>query len=344
MASLPATTSPAKLPGSAKAAVLLVTIGLDRAAEVFRHLDSEEVETLSLEMAKLRAVPSTTTETIVEEAVQTVVAERYVAEGGVSYARDLLERSFGPDRASEIIGRLAAVIERRPFEFLRRTPPEQLHAFLRNEAPQTIALVTANLHTELAAQVLAEFPAEEQAEIAMRVATMGETAPEVVAAVEGVMKDKLSNVISQEFTAAGGVKSLAEILNSTDRTTERNVLDSMAETDPALADEVRRLLFTFEDIRTLDDRSIQLVLKEVDQKDLALALRGVAEDVKDKIFANLSERGAQMLKEEIDFQPAQRRNVVEEAQSRIVDVIRRLEEGGSLTIARGGGADDELID
>ena len=173
---------------------------------------------------------------------------------------------------------------------------------------------------------------------------MGETAPEVVAAVEGVMKDKLSNVISQEFTAAGGVKSLAEILNSTDRTTERNVLDSMSEADPELADEVRRLLFTFEDIRTLDDRSIQLVLKEVDQKDLALALRGVAEDVKDKIFANLSERGAQMLKEEIDFQPAQRRAVVEEAQSRIVDVIRRLEEGGSLTIARGGGGDDELID
>ncbi len=249
------------MPGSAKAAVLLVTIGLDRAAEVFRHLDSEEVEALSLAMAKLRAVPSTTTETIVEEAVQTVVAERYLAE----------------------------------------------------------------------------------AEIAMRVATMGETAPEVVAAVEGVMKDKLSNVISQEFTAAGGVKSLAEILNSTDRTTERNVLDSMSEADPELADEVRRLLFTFEDIRTLDDRSIQLVLKEVDQKDLAIALRGVSDDVSHRIFANMSERGAELLREEIEFQPPQRRRIVEEAQGRIVGVVRRLEEAGAVVLSRGSGGEDELM-
>jgi flagellar motor switch protein FliG len=270
-----------------------------------------------------------------------VMAEEYIADGGVDFARSVLERSLGASRAEEIIGRLAATIERRPFEFLRRTPAEQISVFLRNEAPQTIALVVANLHTKLAAEVLAEFPAEEQAEIAVRVALMSETAPEVVHSVEAVMREKLSSLVSQEFTAAGGVKSLADILNSTDRSTERNVLDALAETDAELADEVRRLLFTFEDILTLDDRSTQLVLKEVDQKDLALALRGVSEDVKDKIFANMSERGADMLREEIEYQPAQRRSVVEVAQGRIVAVIRRLEEAGAITLSRGG--DDELV-
>ncbi len=334
---------PANLPGASKAAVLLIALGLNRAAEVFRHLAPEEIESLTLEMAKMRAVSSQVSEAIVSEAVATVVAERYVSEGGVEYARDLLERSFGADRAAEIMGRLSAVIERRPFEFLRRTPAEQLFAFLRNEAEQTIALVIANLHTELAAKVLAEFGPEEQAEVAIRIARMGETAPEVLQAVEAVMRDKMSSIISQEFTAAGGVKSLADILNNADRSTERNVLDTLTEADTELADEVRRLLFTFEDIQLLDDRSIQLVLKEIDQKDLALALRGVSGEVKDKIYRNLSERGSEMLREEITYQPAQRRRVVEESQGRIVDVVRRLEEAGAIVISRGGGK-DELVD
>jgi flagellar motor switch protein FliG len=333
-----------KLPGIKKAAILLVAVGEDRAGEIFRHLGETEVEQLSLEIAKSHAkVQTETCRQIIDEAVQTVLAEDYLAEGGVDYARGVLERSLGSQRAEEIIGRLAATIERRPFEFLRRTPAEQIHVFLRNESPQTIALVLANLHTTLAAEVLSELPAEEQSDIARRVATMGEVRPEVVAQIEAVMKQRLSTVIAHEYSAAGGVKSLADILNNADRTTERNVLEELAKSHGELAEEIRLLLFTFEDVAGLDDRSVQMVLKEVDQKDLAIALRGVSEDVRAKIFSNMSERGAELLKEEIDFQPPQRKRVVEEAQGRIVGVVRRLEEAGAIVLSRGAGGEDQLV-
>ena len=334
----------ASLKGIEKAAVLHVAIGEERASEIFRHLGDSEVEALSLEIAKSRKVPTGVSRDVLGEAVETVLAEDYIAEGGVDYARNILERSLGASRAEELIGRLSATIERRPFEFLRRTPPEQIHVFLRNEAPQTIALVLANLHTTLAAQVLSCLEPDEQADVARRVAKMAETRPEVVSHVENVMRQKLSNVIAQEYAAAGGVKSLADILNHSDRTTERNVLDELAKTESELAEEVRLLLFTFEDVVKLDDRSIQMVLKEVDQKDLAIALRGVNEDVRSRIFSNMSERGAELLKEEIDFQPPQRKRVIEEAQGRIVGVVRRLEEAGAVVLSRGGGGgDDELL-
>jgi len=295
------------LPGRSKAAVLLVSLGPDRAAEVFKHLKEEEIETLSLEMAKTRQVPMDTSEAVWNELVETVMAEAYVAEGGVEYAREVLERSVGPDRARELIGRLSATIERRPFEFLRRSSPEQ------------------------------------QAEVALRVGTMTEISPDVTRDVEAVLRQKLSNVVTHEYSSAGGVRSLADILNNSDRTTERNVLDSLAERYAELADEVRMLLFTFEDIVKLDDRSIQLVLKGVDAKDLGLALRGVNDETKARIFSNMSERGAEMLREEMEFQPAQKRSVVEEAQGRIVASIRRLEESGEIIISRGGGEEDQML-
>jgi flagellar motor switch protein FliG len=331
------------LTGIEKAAVLLVAIGEERAGEIFRYLGESEVEALSLQIAKSRKVSNDICREVLGEAVETVLAEDYIAEGGVDYARNILERSLGANRAEEVIGRLAATIERRPFEFLRRTPPEQIHVLLRNESPQTIALVIANLHTTLASQVLAQLEPLEQAEVARRVAKMAETRPEVVSQVETVMRQKLSNVIAQEYASAGGVKSLADILNHSDRTTERNVLDELAKTESELADEVRLLLFTFEDVVKLDDRSIQMVLKEVDQKDLAIALRGVNEDVRSRIFSNMSERGAELLREEIDFQPPQRKRVVEEAQGRIVGVVRRLEEAGAIVISRGAGGEDALV-
>jgi flagellar motor switch protein FliG len=332
------------LKGIEKAAILLVAVGEERASEIFRHLGDSEVEALSLEIAKSRKVPTNVSRDVLGEAVETVLAADYIAEGGVDYARSILERSLGATRAEELIGRLSATIERRPFEFLRRTPPEQIHVFLRNEAPQTIALVIANLHTTLAAQVLSFLEPEEQADVARRVAKMAETRPEVVSQVENVMRQKLSNVIAQEYAAAGGVKSLADILNHSDRSTERNVLDELAKTESELAEEVRLLLFTFEDVVKLDDRSIQMVLKEVDQKDLAIALRGVSEDVRSRIFSNMSERGSELLKEEIEFQPPQRKRVIEEAQGRIVGVVRRLEEAGAVVLSRGGGGgDDELL-
>jgi flagellar motor switch protein FliG len=333
-----------RLRGIEKSAVLMVALGEERAAEIFRHLGQGEVEALSLEIAKAPKVASDVCHDVVTEAVESVLAEDYVAEGGVDYARALLQKSLGGERAEEIISRLAATIERRPFEFLRRTPAEQIHVFLRNESPQTVALVVANLGTTLAAQVLSLLPPEDQADVAARVATMGETRPDVVSQVEAVMKQKLSSVIAAEYSTAGGVQSLADILNHSDRTTERNVLDQLAASNSELADEVRLLLFTFEDVVKLDDRSIQMVLKDVDQKDLAIALRGVSDDVKARIFANMSERGAELLKEEIDFQPPQRRRVIEESQGRIVGVVRRLEEASSIVISRGsGGGDDELM-
>ncbi len=344
LATRPSSEATKDLRGIEKAAILLVAIGEERASEIFRHLGDTEVEALSLEIAKSRKVPTNVSRDVLGEAVETVLAEDYIAEGGVDYARSILERSLGSTRAEELIGRLSATIERRPFEFLRRTPPEQIHVFLRHEAPQTIALVIANLHTTLAAQVLSYLEPDEQAEVARRVAKMAETRPEVVTQVESVMRHKLSSIVSQEYAAAGGVKSLADILNHSDRTTERNVLDELAKTESLLAEEVRLLLFTFEDVVKLDDRSIQMVLKEVDQKDLAIALRGVSEDVRGRIFSNMSERGAELLREEIEFQPPQRKRVIEEAQGRIVGVVRRLEEAGAVVLSRGGGAgDDELL-
>jgi flagellar motor switch protein FliG len=347
MASATATaTAPAgnsKLSGLQKAATLIVAVGEERAGELFKHLGEAEMEQLSLEIAKSRKVPNDTCREVISEAVETVLAEGYVAEGGVDYARGVLERSIGADRAAEIIGRLAATIERRPFEFLRRTPPEQIHVFLRNEAPQTVALVVASLHTTLAAEVLSLLDSDQQADVARRVATMHETRPEVVAEVESVIRTKLSSVIAQDYAAAGGVASLAEILNQADRPTERNVLDQLANVNAELAEEVRLLLFTFEDIAKLDDRSIQTVLKEVDQKDLAIALRGVEDDVREKIFTNMSERGAELLREEISFQPPQRRRLVEEAQGRIVGIVRTLEDSGALVISRGSGGEDQLV-
>jgi flagellar motor switch protein FliG len=325
----------AALAGRKKAAVLLVSLGPEKAAEVFKHLRDEEIESLSLEMAKLQRVDPVTTGVVLEEFAATVEAFDSLMSGGVDYAREVLERALGPERALEIIGRLSSVIEMRPFEFLRKTPPEQLVTFLRNESPQTVALVVANLHTSLASQVLSHLPAGEQAEIALRIARMGETSPDVVKQVEIVMKRKLDSVVQQEYSSAGGIKSLAEILNHADRSTERNVLDALTESDEELAAEVRRLLFVFEDIVKLDDRSIQLVLREADQKDLALALRGVNDDVKERILSNMSERGATMLVEEMAYMPPQRKRVVEEAQGRIVAIVRKLEEAGALVLSRG---------
>ena len=239
------------------------------------------------------------------------------------------------ERAAEIVGRLSSVIEKRPFEFLRRTPAEQIATFLRSESPQMTALVVANLHTTLAAAVLCSLPEADQPDIALRIARMSETSPQVVRQVESVMRQKLATVVEQEYTGAGGIKSLAEILNRADRSTERNVLDTLGQSDADITAEVRRLLFVFDDIAALDDRSIQLILREADQKDLSLALRGVSDAVKTKILSNLSERGAQNLRDEMEFQPPQRKRDVEEAQGKVVAIVRRLEDAGTVTLGRG---------
>src|SRR3954470_2979378 len=338
----PSTVRNDRLKGLHKAAVLLVSLGRDSASQVFKHLPDHDIEQLTLEMARLTQVNQETTYQVFQEVEETLVAGGHWQEGGMDFAQEVLERSLGHERAQEIIARLSAVIEMRPFEFLRRTPPERIAAFLRNEAPQTVALTVANLHPALGAQVLACLPHDDQPAIAMRIARMGESRPEVIKEVEAVMRAKLSTVISSDYAASGGVDSLVGILNQTDRPTERNILESLGEADAELAEEIRMRLFVFEDIVKLDDRSVQLLLKEVDTKDLALALRGVPEEVNEKVVSNMSSRGAEMLNEEIQFMPPQPRRVVEEAQGRVVAVLRRLEEAGTITIGR-GSVEDEIV-
>ena len=342
LAGLPARTA-VRVSGRRKAAVLMAAIGSERAAAVMQHMREEEIEGLSLEMAKLSSVQEETAESIFEElAALTSSQGGGEVAGGIDFAREVLEKALGAERAEELIGRLSTVIEMRPFEFLRRTSPEQIVAFLRTESAQTMALVIANLHTVLAAQVLAQLPPELQPDVALRIARMGDTSPRTIQQVEEIMRQKLTTLVEQEYTAAGGTKALADILNHADRPTERNVLDHLTATDQNLAEQVRRMLFVFEDIVKLEERAIQQVLREANQKDLVLALRGAPEPVKEIIMTNMSERGAAMLAEEMEIQQPQRKRDVDEAQGRIVAVVRKLEEAGTIVLS--GSGDEETED
>ena len=258
----------AAMHGRHKAAVALVALGPERAAEILSHMPPAEVEVLSVEMAELWGVDRATTEGVLDELADGVDSQAGLMSGGVDYAREVLVHLVGPDRAEEILGGLATSGEFRPFEFLRRTPPEQIRTFLADEAPQTIALVLSSLYAGLSGRVLAELPSELQTEVASRIAQMGETNPEVIADVDAGLRQKLSAISTQEFASPGGIDSLAEILNSAGRSAERTVIEGLATLDPALADEVRMRMFTFEDMAELEDREIQLILREVDQKDL----------------------------------------------------------------------------
>ena len=332
------------LPGRRKAAILLVSLGSKGAADVFRHLPNEVIEQLTVEMAKMQAVEPEYATTVMQEMVDSAYARGYIAEGGLRFAREVLEQSLGQQRAGEILSRLSVIIEQTPFEFLRNTPADQIAAFLRNEHPQTVAMVIAQLPTTgLAAKVMELLEPELQADVAMRIAMMGQTSPDVVKEVAQVMERKLETVLQREWAAAGGVRSLAAILNAANRSTERNILEHLASENDEVANEVRALLFVFEDILKLDDRSIQMVLREVDSKDLGLAMRGASGDVQSKILDNMSQRGAEMLREEMEYMPPQRRRVVEEAQTKVVAVVRKLEDAGELVISRGGDSEDELI-
>ncbi len=329
---LPATVSPSDLRGTRKAAMLMTALGSERAANVLQRLGEAEIESLSLEMSTISSVTAETTETIFGELAELAKHEADV-NGGMEFARGVIERALGPERAAELLDRLSAHTEAAPFEFLQRVPPERIAALLRSESPQTIALILASVQTSLAAQVLARLPEPQQPDIALRIARMGETSAQVVEQVEEVIRHKLTAVVEREYSAAGGTKTLAEILNHSDRTTERAVLENLATTDEELAEEVRSMLFVFEDIAKLEERAIQQVLREADQKDLVLALRGAPENVKEIILTNMSERGAEMIKEEMEIQPPQRKRDIDAAQSRIVAVVRRLEESGAIVIA-----------
>ncbi len=330
------------LPGTRKAAVLMAALGAERAANVLQRLGEEEIENLSLEMAGLNAVGPDTTDSIFSE-LAALASREAGASGGMDFARGVIERALGPERAAELLGRMAARTETPPFEFLQRVPPERTAALLRSESPQTIALILASLQTSSAAQVLARLPERQQPDIALRIARMGETSAQVVQQVEDVIRHKLTAVAEREYSAAGGTKTLADILNHSDRTTERAVLEKLETTDKELAEEVRGMLFVFEDIVKLEERAVQQVLREADQKDLVLALRGAPDNVKEVVLSNMSERGAEMIKEEMEIQPPQRKRDIDAAQSRIVAVVRRLEEAGTIVIASDSEDESEAV-
>lgn len=327
--------------GRQKAAILLVSLGAEASAQVFKHLRQDEIDELTLEIAGIGHVPQERKQSVVEEFYETALAQDYIAEGGLEYARAILERALGSDRANDVMTRLSGSIQVSPFEFLRRTDAGQILNVIANEHPQTVALVMAYLPPETAAQVVSSLPDELQAEVAMRIALMDRTAPEVIREIERVLERKLSSVINQDFTSAGGLRSLVDLLNQVDRATERTILETLEEQNPELADEVRRMMFLFEDIVVLDDRSIQQVLREVDTKELAVALKGTGDEVQEKIYANMSERAAAIIKEDLEFMGPVRVKTVEEAQQKIVAVIRRLEDAGQIVIVRGG--EDQLV-
>jgi len=328
------------LSGRRRAAALLVAIGPDRAASVLKHLTDAEVKELSIEMATLRLLPPEISRAVFDELADTVTAEEQILLGGMEYARAVLEKSLGKTRAEELLETLEAADQSRPFDFLRRTPPEQICAFLTEESPQTIALVVASLSATMAARVLASLPGELQSDVALRIATMSEANPDVIRELASGLRAKLANV-SSELMDAGGVETLASILNHAGRSTERNVLQSIERSHADLADEIRQRLFTFDDLIILSDRDIQLILREVDQKELALALRGATEEVRNKLLANLSSRGAEIVREDMETMGPQPKAVVEESQSHIVAAVRRLEDAGQITLAR--GEDEEVV-
>jgi flagellar motor switch protein FliG len=337
-------TSTLQLRGRQKAAIALVSLGPERAAGVLQHMPQQEVEALSAEMAAIWSVDQDTMLSVYSELASGLQRGNDSRAGGLDYTREVLVNLVGPEKADEIMAALTAKGEFRPFEFLRRTSPEQIRTFLSDEAPQTVALVLASLYSGLSGRVLAELPPDLQTDVAARIALMGETNPEVIADVDAGLRSKLSAISTKEFASPGGVDSLAEILNSAGRSAERTVIEGLAAQDPALADAVRLRMFTFEDIVELEDREIQLILREVDQKDLVLALRGVGEELTEKILRNLSQRGAEMLREDMEVSPPQRRAVVEEAQGKVVAVVRRLEEEGTIVLRSGAGdAEDELL-
>ena len=327
--------------GIQKAAILLIALGPERSADIFKHLKEDEIEELTLEIANTRSVSPQVKEDVLNEFYQICLAQQYIAEGGIGYAKELLDKALGEDRAKEVITKLTASLQVRPFEFVRKTDPSQLLNFIQDEHPQTIAMILSYLTSAQAALVIGALPPEKQADVAKRIAMMDRTSPDVIKEVERVLEKKLSSLVNQDYTIVGGVDAIVNILNTVDRTTEKHIMESLEIEEPELADEIRKKMFVFEDILLLNDRAIQRVLRDVDNADLGVALKAANEEVQNVIFKNLSKRLAAMIKEDMEFMGPVRMKDVEEAQQKVVSVIRKLEDSGEIVISRGGG--DEIV-
>jgi flagellar motor switch protein FliG len=334
-------SSQPELTNEQKAAILFIAMGPENSAILFKHLSDGEIEKITLEIANQKQVTAEQKAAVISEFYQMAMAKDYLSTGGLEYAQNILEKALGADKAMDIINRLTTSLQIRPFDFLRKTDPAQLLNFIQNEHPQTIALIMAYLDPDQAATILSSLSAERQAEVAKRIAEMDRTSPDVLREVERVLERKLSSLVTQDFTAAGGVKAIVEVLNRVDRGTEKSIIETLEVDNPELTEEIKRLMFVFEDIVMLDDRSLQMVLREVDTKDLSLALKATPPEVSAKVYKNMSKRAGDMLREEIEFMGPVKIRDVEEAQQKVVNVIRVLEDKGEIVVSRGKG--DEMI-
>jgi flagellar motor switch protein FliG len=332
-----------ELNGLRKAAILLLAIDRESATELLKRLDREQVEDVTREIAALSDVETRVRDKVVEEFYNLALARAYVEEGGLSYAKSLLEKSLPKDEADRVIEQIEHQVSKQPFSFLQKAETENLLTFIQEEHPQTIALILAHLPPHKASEILVGLPAAKQIEVVIRIANMEQTNPEVIKEVERGLENRLSGIVSQKFQRVGGVESVAEMLNLADRATEKAIMEALESEDPDLVEQIRRLMFVFEDILQVDDRGIQKVLKEVDNNELALSLKTASEDLKNKIFNNMSERATQLIREEMEFMGPVRVSDVEAAQQKIVDVVRRLEDAGEIIIMGRGGDKDMVV-
>ena len=334
-------TQEEKMSGLQKSAVLLISLGPEKSANIFKHLKEEEIEELTLEIANTRNGTTQIKEEVTAEFYQLCLAQQYIAEGGIGYAKELLEKALGAEKAVSVISKLTASLQVKPFEFVRKTDASQLLNFIQDEHPQTIALILSYMSAGQASMIISALPPERQADVAKRVALMDRTSPDIIKEVEKILESKLASLVNQDYTIIGGVDAVVEILNAVDRGTEKHIMETLEIEEPELADEIRKKMFVFEDILLLDDRAIQRVLRDVDNNDLAVALKGANEQVQTAIFNNLSKRLSAMIKEDMEFMGPVRMKDVEEAQQKIVNIIRKLEDAGEIVISRGGG--DEIV-
>ena len=339
------TISLATMTSTQKVAALLILLGPTTASEVLKNISDEDLlEQITLEIASLNKVPSDILTDILEEFRALFQASTYISSGGINYAKQLLELTYGESQAEKMLNKLMTMMNSNPFQFFNEADPGQLATSFQNENPQLIALIMAYLKPEHSAKVLNYLPPETQAQVAMKIADMETTNPEILGEIEKIVENKFSSVMVQDFSKAGGIDTLANILNCSDRNTEKNVIELLEVENPSLAEEVRELMFVFEDIINLDDRAIQRILREVDTKDLALSLKGTKADLKEKIFRNMSDRAQEMLKDEIEYLGPVRAREVQEVQTKIIGIIRNLEVFGEIVISRGENNEDELID
>ncbi|MCF7800578.1 MAG: flagellar motor switch protein FliG [Candidatus Marinimicrobia bacterium] len=324
-----------------KAAVLIIAMGAENASRVMKNLHESEVEKITLEIAKMKEIPAQILHASIEEFYQLLQANQYMMEGGIKYAREVLESAWGQKRADDVIKRVEAATEMSAFYLIQTVDDNQLQNFLQKEHPQTAALILANLKPPQAASIISNLPEDQQAEIAFRLARMEKTSPELIDDVEAVLREQMGSVLGSGFSAAGGAEAVAEILNFSSRSAEKNILDNLRERDTNLAEEITGLMFLFEDIVTLSDNAIQMILKDIDSKTLALALKATGEELREKVYQNMSERAAEMLKDELQYLGPVRVRDVEDAQKKILDVVHDLEDSGEIVLGHG---EEEVIE